>query len=182
MSLDPVFALFDARGHESYGESISQLEHALQCGQCAERDGAGAALITAAVLHDVGHLLHRDTAAAYAAGDDDHHEAIAAKVLVRHFGPAVVEPVRLHVAAKRYLCRVEPGYHDGLSETSRMSLGLQGGPMSAAEAEAFAAGPHADAAVRLRRWDDEAKVPGLRTPPLDHYRLIAESCALPPAA
>lgn len=178
MSLDSIFALFDVRGQESYGESITQLEHALQCGQCAERDGADAELITAAVLHDVGHLLHRDTAAAYAAGTDDCHETIAAKYLARYFAPWVTEPVRLHVAAKRYLCHVEPGYFDELSETSRLSLGLQGGPMSAAEAEVFAAGPHAEAAVRLRRWDDEGKVPGLATPPLDHYRRIAERCAL----
>jgi phosphonate degradation associated HDIG domain protein len=177
MSLDQIFALFDARGAESYGEAITQLEHALQSGQCAEAEAAGDALVTAAVLHDVGHLLHRDTQASYDRGADDRHEALAAKHLARFFGPEVVEPVRLHVAAKRYLCFADPAYHAGLSPTSQMSLRLQGGPMDAEEAAAFRTDPHFDAAIRLRRWDEAAKVPGAVTPDLAHYRRVAERCA-----
>ncbi|OAB55852.1 hypothetical protein AY600_20040 [Phormidium willei BDU 130791] len=178
MDLDRVFALYDARGDERYGEAITQREHALQCGLCAEAEDAGDALVTAAVLHDVGHLLHRDTQASYDRGADDRHEALAAKALAGLFGPEVVEPIRLHVAAKRYLCFADPAYHAGLSPTSQMSLRLQGGPMSAEEAAAFRAEPGAEAAVRLRRWDEAGKVPGRQTPGLAHYRRIAERCVL----
>lgn len=179
MDLDGMFALFAARGQQSYGESISQLDHALQSGQLAEQEAAPDTLVAAAVLHDIGHLLHRDTQAAYDAAVDDHHERLAAKALARLFGPEVVEPVRLHVPAKRYLCLRAPGYRAALSETSQMSLRLQGGVMTEAEALAFAAGPHAEAALRLRRWDDAAKVPGLATPDLTHFRAIAERCLRP---
>ena len=176
MNLDQAFALFEARGQESYGEAITQLAHALQSGLQAEQAGASAELVTAAVLHDIGHLLHRDTQAAYDSATDDRHEAIAAKALAPLFGPEVVEPVRLHVQAKRYLCQAEPGYHDALSETSKKPLRLQGGPMTAEEAAVFRRSPHFDAALQLRRWDEAAKVPHLPTPDLAHYHAIARTC------
>lgn len=176
VELDRLFALFAARGHECYGESVSQVEHALQSGLLAEEEGAGPALVTAAVLHDIGHLLHRDTQASYDRQRDDRHEIAAARALARIFGPEAVEPVRLHVAAKRWLCLREPGYRDALAPVSQMSLRLQGGPMTEAEARSFEAGPHAEAALRLRRWDERAKAPKRPTPDLAHYRAIAARC------
>ena len=103
------------------------------------------------------------------------HEDVGSRYLERHFPPAVTEPIRLHVASKRYLCAVDPAYLGRLSEASRRSLELQGGPFSAGEAEEFRRGPHAGDAVRLRRYDDLAKVPGLPTPPLEHYRAVLET-------
>jgi phosphonate degradation associated HDIG domain protein len=163
--------LFQERGQEAYlGEAVSQLEHALQSAWAAEKAGADSSLIVSALLHDLGHLLHNLPEDCATHGIDDRHEGLGARWVERWFGPAVSEPIRLHVAAKRYLCAVEPSYHDGLSEASQRSLKLQGGTMMPAEVEAFRQNVHAEAAVALRRWDDEAKVPGLATPDLDHFR------------
>jgi phosphonate degradation associated HDIG domain protein len=168
--IDRVFALFGEKGRAAYlGEAVTQTEHALQCANLAEQAGADGALIAAALLHDVGHLLHGLLEDAAERGIDGRHEHAGADWLERHFGPAVVGPVRLHVAAKRYLCAVEPTYLASLSPASRLSLALQGGPMLVEEARAFEGQTEATAAVALRRWDDEAKVPGLAVPGLEHY-------------
>jgi phosphonate degradation associated HDIG domain protein len=171
--LDTIERLFAERGGcEYHGEAVSQLEHALQAAALAEADGAGPALVAAALLHDVGHLLHgrgEDRTA------DDRHEDLGVRFLARAFGPAVTEPVRLHVAAKRYLTAARPGYLALLSPASVRSLALQGGPMAAAEVAAFEANPHHAAAVKLREYDDAAKVVGRSTPPLAHFRRHLEA-------
>jgi phosphonate degradation associated HDIG domain protein len=171
---DPVafiVRLFQERGAAAYlGEPVSQTEHALQAAWAAEQAGAGSALIAAALLHDVGHLLHDLPEDCAEHGVDDAHEVRGARWLARHFGPDVAEPVRLHVPAKRYLCATDPAYPGRLSEASVRSLKLQGGPLTPAEVARFRAGPHAEAAVALRRWDDQAKVKGLATPDLEHFR------------
>jgi [1-hydroxy-2-(trimethylamino)ethyl]phosphonate dioxygenase len=168
--VDDVLRMFRLNGGSLYGgEGVTQLEHGLQAAMLAEQEGAPSELIVAALLHDVGHLLHDLPDDAPDAGIDDAHEELGAKWLESRFPPEVLEPVRLHVAAKRYLCGAEPDYERSLSEPSRVSLALQGGPMSADECEAFRNAPHFDAAVRLRRWDDWAKVTGLETPSLEHF-------------
>jgi phosphonate degradation associated HDIG domain protein len=178
---DEVLALFAERGDSGYGgEAVSQLEHALQAAYFAREAGAGPALIVAALLHDVGHLLHGLPDDAPDRGVDDHHEALAARWLTGRFGPDVVEPARLHVAAKRYLCAIEPGYYEALSEPSKVSLDLQGGPMSGREAGEFRALPHSEAAVLLRRCDDSAKVPDLVVPGLGEYVPLIEQVAIEP--
>jgi phosphonate degradation associated HDIG domain protein len=146
-------------------ESVSALEHALQCAQLAEWAGAPPELVAAALLHDIGHFV---------AGEpdefaDDAHELRAVAWLHGVFGPAVTEPIRLHVAAKRYLAALEPAYRRVLSPASLHSLVLQGGAMSNDECLRFANEPFAEDALQLRRWDDAAKVPGRPTPPLDWY-------------
>ena len=179
---DEILALFDRRGADAYsGEAVTQEAHALQSAALAEAAGAAEPLIVAALLHDVGHLIHGAKDAA-ARGIDARHEAIGAVRLAQHFGPEVVEPVRLHVPAKRYLCATDAAYWDGLSPASKRSLELQGGPFSAEEAEAFAAQPHAAAAVSLRRWDDRAKILRAPTRALAEYRemLIRVAAASPP--
>jgi phosphonate degradation associated HDIG domain protein len=168
-ALDEIRAAFARRGRETYGEGVSQLEHALQCAACAERDGAAPALIAATLLHDIGHLIHDLPPDIADQGVDAQHESLGSAWLSRHFGPDVTEPVRLHVAAKRYLATTESGYVDLLSPASIQSLRLQGGPMSMAERVRFAAERFAEDAVQLRRWDDEGKVVGRRTPGLDHF-------------
>ena len=141
----------------------------MQAALFAERDDAEPALIAAALLHDVGHLLHSLPDDAPEQGVDDRHEALAAQWLARRFGPAVIEPVGLHVEAKRYLSATDPGYYRLLSPPSVLSLELQGGPMTQDEARRFEARRSFAAAVRLRRWDDAAKVVGLVTPPIEHF-------------
>jgi phosphonate degradation associated HDIG domain protein len=165
-----IVRLFATRGDSAYGgEPVSQRDHALQAASFARDSGASAELITAALLHDVGHLLHNLPDDAPDTGVDDRHETLAGRWLTRWFGAAVVEPIRLHVAAKRYLCAVEPEYLEQLSQGSLVSLRLQGGPMSDAECRRFEESPHCAAAVALRRWDDAAKVPGLAVPGLGAY-------------
>jgi phosphonate degradation associated HDIG domain protein len=174
--LAAIDRLFAARGADEYhGEAVTQLEHALQAALLAEQAGASAELISAALLHDVGHLLHAHGEAAAGRGIDDRHEALGERFLRPYFGPGVTEPIRLHVPAKRYLCATDPAYSTTLSPASARSLGLQGGSMSPAEAAAFARGPHAAAAVALRRWDDDAKVVGRPTPPLAHFHRYLEA-------
>jgi [1-hydroxy-2-(trimethylamino)ethyl]phosphonate dioxygenase len=170
---DPVtaiLALFAEKGDSEYGgEAVTQREHGLQAAACALRDGADDPLVVAALLHDLGHMLHDLPDDAPEEGVDDAHEVTAARRLAPWFGPDVTEPIRLHVDAKRYLTAVEPGYLALLSEPSVTSLMLQGGPMGAAAQEEFRRSPHWEAAVQLRRWDEEAKVPGAETPTVDEF-------------
>ena len=166
-----IIEVFETRGTEAYGsEAVNQLEHALQCASMAVEGGAAPSLVAAALLHDIGHILGEDQLPADDHADlDDRHEARAHPWLLEHFGPAVADPVRLHVAAKRYLCTVDPDYVSALSPTSLKSYHDQGGNMSDAERAAFEAEPHFRDAVTLRRWDDIAKAPGLETPAVTFF-------------
>ena len=162
--------MFETQGAEQYfGEPVSQLEHALQTAHRAALNHATDALVVAALLHDIGHLLSGEAESSRELGVDAWHEHAGFTFLSRHFGPDVAEPVRLHVAAKRYLCAVDDRYVRQLSPASTQSLALQGGPMSDEEAAAFAAEPYLLDAIVLRRWDDAAKIPGLDVPPLASY-------------
>jgi phosphonate degradation associated HDIG domain protein len=183
LSLPDIEKLFKAHGHIEYsGEGVTQLEHALQCGQLAEESGADDALVAAAFLHDLGHMLNLQGESPTVRGIDDQHQYFAIPFIRPLFPPAVIEPIRLHVDAKRALCALEPGYYDALSDDSKRSLALQGGTYSPAEAATFAAKPHAKQAMQLRRWDDLAKVQGKPTPGLGHYLAIVERAARPAEA
>lgn len=174
--LAAIRAAFERRGHEGYGEGVSQWEHAIQCGYFAERDGASDALVTAAYLHDIGHLLHDLPQDIADQGVDTQHESTGSAWLSQYFGPEVTEPIRMHVAAKRYLATVEDGYLNRLSEASQLSLRLQGGPMTALQARAFEAEPFFADAVRLRRWDEEGKLLGFRGPGAEHFDAVVARC------
>jgi gamma-butyrobetaine dioxygenase len=163
--------LFDGPGTADYlGEDVTQAQHMLQAAALAESDGASPELVVAALLHDVGHVTGPLTGADLMGGTDNRHSHVAADWLARWFGPAVTEPIRLHVAAKRYLCATDPAYLDVLSPASTYTLEVQGGPMSDHEVAAFEAEPYAADAVRLRRWDDAAKDASLAVPAFDHYQ------------
>jgi phosphonate degradation associated HDIG domain protein len=171
--------IIEGRGDGRYGlAAINQRQHALQAAWLAEREAAGASLVTAALLHDIGHMVHDLGHDPASAGIDDRHEQLGHDWLVRWFGNDVTEPVRLHVAAKRYLCAVDAGYFGKLSRDSVVSLALQGGPMSPAEVAAFEALPEHAAAVRLRRWDEAAKVKDLVTPGFAHFAPYVAACLL----
>ena len=179
LALGDIETLFQRHGHIEYsGEGVTQLEHALQAAQRAESEGADDTLVTAALLHDLGHLLNLQGETPTARGIDDQHQYYAIPFLRPLFPPAVIEPIRLHVDAKRALCALEPDYYESLSEDSRRSLTLQGGVYSEREARAFVDKPFAADAMRLRRWDEKAKVPGATTPPIGHYLEIAARCAV----
>lgn len=166
-----LFETLAIHGGSPYGpEPVTQLEHALQCAALAEQDGASAAMILAALLHDIGHLIQGYERTPSRRDVDDRHEVKGAAILGRWFGPEITEPIRLHVPAKRYLCAIDPGYYDGLSTGSRRSMELQGAAFDGDDARRFFDMPHAGDAVTLRRWDDLAKVPDLNVPRLEHYR------------
>lgn len=178
-SIDDLRRLFAARGAEQYsGEPVSQLEHALQTAERARAAGAPAALAVSALLHDVGHLLEDLGETPTLRGIDDSHEARGAAALAGLFGAAVVEPMRLHVAAKRHLVATEPDYRDRLSEDSVRSLALQGGAFTVAQSARFMALPYAADAVALRRWDEAAKVDGEPTASLEEWLAIAARLTL----
>jgi phosphonate degradation associated HDIG domain protein len=169
--------IIEGKGHRLYGLSaINQRAHALQAAWLAEQAGCDAALITAALLHDIGHMVHDLGEDPAGHGVDDKHEELGQAWLTRWFGPEVTEPVRLHVAAKRYLCGTEPDYFSKLSKDSVRSLALQGGPMPEAECAAYRANPYAEAATMLRRFDEQAKVKDLATPPVAHFLSYISAC------
>lgn len=179
LKLGDIDRLFREHGAMAYsGEPVTQIEHALQSAALAEAASATPPLVTAALLHDLGHLLNRQGDTPSARGIDDQHQYFAIPFLRPLFGAAVVEAIRLHVDAKRALCSLEPEYYDALSEDSKRSLTLQGGIFSRAETRNFLAKPFSGDALRLRRWDDSAKVPGAATPPLSHYLEIATLCVV----
>jgi phosphonate degradation associated HDIG domain protein len=174
--VDDLLAIYDERGAEAYfGESVSVTEHALQSAYFAQRAKAPAALIVAALLHDIGHLIEEVPDDFGDWSSDARHEVSGARWLAAYFGPEVSEPVRLHVAAKRYLCATEAGYARVLSPASVKTLQLQGGVMSAAEIAAFEAEEHFREALKVRRFDDGAKVAGLAIPDFRHYGPLIET-------
>ncbi len=175
VDIDTLLDLVERKAEVQYGgERISHREHAIQTAYLAEQAGSSPALIAACLLHDIGHLLHKEGLAPALRGIDSKHEVIGGKQLMDVLGPDVAYPIWLHVDAKRYLCATDRDYFGLLSPVSVRSLELQGGPFSEAEAEAFIAKPYAEDAAKLRRWDDQAKVPDLKTPPFAHFRRYVE--------
>jgi len=173
---DDIFAIYNSRGSAAYfGEPVSVTEHGLQAAFFAQAESAPAALVLAALLHDIGHLIVDSPEDIAEWTDDAHHERVGGGWLSRKFGPEVSEPVRLHVPAKRYLCATRPEYFDKLSPASVLTLKLQGGLMTDAEVTAFEAEPFFRQALRLREWDDRGKIPGLATPDLVSYRALIEA-------
>jgi gamma-butyrobetaine dioxygenase len=170
-AVELIAGLFATKGAEEYlGEPVTQASHMLQAARLAELEGADDALVAAALLHDIGHFAAAVSGRDLMRGTDNRHGDAGADWLAQWFGPEVTEPVRLHVAAKRYLCAVEPGYAATLSPASVYTLGVQGGPMRGVERADFAASPYSEAACRLRRWDDAAKDPAAQPPAFSHFR------------
>lgn len=177
LTLRDIERLFEERGGEQYsGEPVTQLQHALQTAAQGEAEGASDALVTAALLHDLGHLLHDLGETPSLRGVDDVHQYRALPFLRSLFGDDVLNAIKLHVDAKRYLCASRPGYHGSLSADSQRSLLLQGGVFSDREAEIFITQPGAEAAVSLRLWDDLAKDADKVTLPLSHFMARAARC------
>jgi phosphonate degradation associated HDIG domain protein len=173
---EELWSIYSSRGAEEYfGEAVTTLEHSLQAAHFAQESGAPEALIVAALLHDIGHLI--DSAPSDLADwhGDAHHEVSGSAWLAQRFGPSVSEPVRLHVPAKRYLCATDAGYSAQLSKASVRTLALQGGAMSATEIEVFRLEPYHRDAIELRRFDDRGKVAGLRTADFAHYRGLIDA-------
>ena len=178
-TIDDVLNTFREHGHRHYGESVTELQHALQCATFAQQAHEPPVVVAAALLHDYGHLCHQLGENIAEHGVDARHEHVGANLLRGLFSDEIVDAGRLHVAAKRYLCWKERAYFDDLSDASRKSLHLQGGPMSETEAREFEREPHFELAVRVRRYDDMGKVPEMRTPDLDSFRPLLETFLSP---
>ena len=179
LSFADIEWLFARHGAAQYsGEPVTQLEHALQTAHLAEQSDASDELVTACLLHDLGHILAEQGETPTLRGIDDGHQYIALPFLRGLFPDAVLDAIKLHVDAKRYLCHASADYHARLSEDSQRSLLLQGDVFDAAQAAAFLARPGARDAVMLRQWDDLAKQEDWRTPPLAHFMGRAARCAL----
>lgn len=175
LEIEEITRLYETYGAQWYGgEGVDQLQHALQCAHLAEQAGASPELIAAALLHDLGHLLQQDAPA----GKDDVHQYVVVPFLRGLFPPAVIEPIRLHVDAKRYLCATDGAYAAQLSEASVSSLAMQGGPFSSEQAQVFLNQSFAADALALRRWDDLAKSPAAQPPSWAHYVPVLESVSL----
>lgn len=167
-----IFDCFHRNGGRQYGESVTELEHALQTATFAMKFNDTDSVVVASLLHDFGHLQHDAGEDVALRGIDMCHENLGAIKLKSFFGPEIVEPIRLHVAAKRYLCNKSKSYIDGLSSASLLSLKIQGGPMSDLEAAKFEENPYHQSAVRLRKYDDMGKVPGMQTPTLGEFKSL----------
>jgi [1-hydroxy-2-(trimethylamino)ethyl]phosphonate dioxygenase len=177
--IDFIFDLFAKQGAREYmGEAVTMSQHMEQTAACALADSAPANLVIAALLHDIGHFIGEHPIDALEKGVDNNHEEVGAGYLQCHFPASVSEPVRLHVAAKRYLCATDSSYRERLSDASINSLQVQGGPMSAAEVQAFEANPYHQDAVKLRVYDDDGKVAGLTINPVTSYRDMLTSQVL----
>ena len=175
LNVDEILDLYERRGARMYGsEPVSQTEHALQCAMLAAEGGAAAELIAASFLHDVGHLI-AELPHSLERESDDVHQFLPIPFLRGTFADAVLEPIRLHVDAKRYLCRVDASYWDALSPASKHSLELQGGMFDAIAADRFLSRPFSWDAIRLRRWDDFSKIAGRVTPSLRDIEPILRS-------
>jgi phosphonate degradation associated HDIG domain protein len=175
---DEVFSIYARCGSAAYfGEAVSTSEHSLQAAYFAQGSNASDALVVAALLHDIGHLIESVADDIADWKTDARHELTGSRWLAARFGPEVWEPVRLHVPAKRYLCATDSAYFGKLSAASVRTLKLQGGPMLPAEVAAFEAEPYHREAVLVRQWDDRGKIAGLRTPDFTHYRSLIDRLA-----
>ncbi len=170
--------IFDRRGDDEYlGEPVTMSAHMLQCAQFAEKNGDKPEVVVAALLHDIGHFTSEFGSFSMSDTEDRYHEEAGAKLLQPFFPDLVIDCIRFHVPAKRYLCCVDPGYYDALSVASVHSLKLQGGPMSRDEAEQFESNANVDAIVKVRRYDDRAKIPDHPTPDFHHYAPLVQQVA-----
>jgi len=176
--VDRVFDILNRNGGRTYlGEVVTVREHILQAAELAEQGGASEPLVVAALLHDIGHFTHEFEEDCLDHNIDSRHQHAGADFLTPYFPEAIVAPIRLHVDAKRYLCATDKNYFRHLSLASQKSLELQGGPMSKTEIAAFEQLPFADDAIKLRCFDDNAKVDGMKTKPLACYRALVMQCA-----
>ena len=174
--VDYIADVFERRGAESYlGEKVSMAQHMLQAAAAAESSQADPELIVAALLHDIGHYSNEIPDSVLMKGTNNYHEEAGANFLADYFPLSVTEPIRQHVAAKRYLCATDPEYLSRLSAASVYTLKVQGGPMNLEEVADFEKSPYLDNCIRLRVWDDAGKDPHKSHPDFSHYRELVQS-------
>ena len=172
--IDEIFENMRRNAHMEYGERVTIVAHSLQTAVFAERDGADDLMIASAFLHDYGHFIHDLGEDIADKGIDAIHEELGAEALRDYFVPEVIEPMRLHVAAKRYLVATDVEYVKTVSPASMLSLQVQGGPFNEAEVREFEANPYYKRAIQLRLYDEAGKVPDMDVPAFEYYRPFLE--------
>lgn len=172
--IDEIFDSMRKNAQAEYGERVTIVAHSLQTAVAAERDGADDLMIAAAFLHDYGHFVHDLGEDVAERGIDATHEELGAEALRDHFPPEVIEPMRLHVAAKRYLVATDAEYLETVSPASMLSLEVQGGPFNEEEVREFEANPYFERAIQLRLYDEAGKIPDMKVPDLEYYRPVLE--------
>lgn len=166
---EKIFSLYEQFGAEEYaGEKVSQLEHMVQSAQLAMEEGFDDEVVLAAFLHDVGHLLPvQDVSETMNGwGVMDHEKVGADWLLDMGMGERMCKLIASHVNAKRYLTWKYPSYYEQLSEASKNTLEYQGGRMNDEEAKAFESDPLFDLYIKMRSWDEAAKIEGKPVPDL----------------
>jgi len=178
--VEVLFAFMYQRGQSNYDECVTQIDHALQCAELATSDECSDQAVTAALFHDIGHLLldEHDSQTGFLSEDLNHEEA-GATLLQDYFPEDVTEPIRLHVPAKRYLCTTDASYYDCLSVASKRSFEVQGGQLSAEEQAKLEANPGLAIALRIRRFDDLGKQADYETPEIHTYADCVKRCLRP---
>ncbi|MFY7909753.1 MAG: phosphonate degradation HD-domain oxygenase [Emticicia sp.] len=169
--------LFENQGDgEYYGENVSQYEHAAQAAMLAKRQGYDEEVQIAAFLHDIGHLFPAETEEELMEtyGRKDHESVAADWLRERGFSEKIATLVENHVNAKRYLTYIDEDYYEALSEASKQTLMFQGGRMTKKEAENFEQNPYFELIIKMRRWDEAAKVEAMILPDLQHFISICE--------
>lgn len=176
---DEIVEIYTSGASEEYlGEDVKLVEHMLQCADLAKQSGASNELVLAALLHDIGHLLITDATEAHSSGIDAHHDEIGAQWVEERFPDSVSMPILLHVDAKKYLVATDSDYYEKLSQASKDTLKMQGGPLTLEEAAEFFALDGAKEAIQVRLWDDQAKVRDKPTSTIEEFREIIEALAL----
>lgn len=174
-AISDIFTLYEKHGADDYiGEAISQIEHACQCAQLAEKDAEDEEVVLAAFFHDLGHICpeYGNDVSMGGYGHQQHEKLGADFLRERGFSEKIVRLVESHVQAKRYLC-TKPEYYRKLSDASRETLKFQGGPMKAEEINAFENNPLFHLSIKLRAWDEAAKEENVPLPDLNIYREMA---------
>ena len=167
--IDKIIKKYQTNKNFYLGEKLTITEHMIQTAMLAEKNNSPQSLICACLLHDIGHFIIKDPDQLVSKSVDGKHEDIAFNFLKNYFKPEVTEPIKLHVNAKRYLCR-EKSYYNLLSKASKISLELQGGKMNNDEAQKFVLLKHHKDAITLRKYDDEGKIPNMKIKNINDYK------------
>jgi predicted HD phosphohydrolase len=167
--IDKIIKKYQTNKNFYLGEKVTIAEHMIQTAMLAEKNNSPQSLICACLLHDIGHFIIQDPDQLVSKSVDGKHEDIAFNFLKNYFKPEVTEPIKLHVSAKRYLCR-EKSYYNLLSKASKVSLELQGGKMNNDEAQKFILLKHHKDAITLRKYDDEGKIPNMKIKNINDYK------------
>ena len=172
--IDKIISNFINNKSLYIGEKVTMTEHMIQSAMLAEKNNCSSSLICASLLHDYGHFILDNPDKLVNQKEDGKHEDVAYRYLKKYFKKNVVEPIKIHVKAKRYLARNQK-YYLILSQASKVSLHLQGGVMNEEESEKFEKEKFFDDAIKLRKFDEAAKKTNIKMKNINDYKSLLNS-------